>query len=142
MVQTVYHPFARESRKKSCENKQKTAPDFTTEIGGFSGYSSSYPCFFYLENAFFIFLAPGSIIADLRRFQLKLQFIGDEGDEFRVGGLALGIADGVSEEPLEGVEIFIALLVGLMPYDLLGYGYNTIESTKTQLFCICVILYI
>ena len=82
---------------------------------------------------------------ELRRvftLELQLQLVGDQGDEFGIGGLALGVGYGVAEEALEGVEIFIALLVGLMPYDLLGYGYSTIESTKTQLFCICVILYI
>lgn len=83
-----------------------------------------------------------SILGRVRALELELQAVCDEGDELRVGGLALGVGYGVAEDPLEGVEIFIALLVGLMPYDLLGYGYSTIESTKTQLFCICVILYI
>ena len=71
-----------------------------------------------------------------------METVCDEGDEFRVRRLALGVGYGVAKEPLEGIQIFIALLVGLMPCDLLGYGHNTIESTKTQLFCICVILYI
>ena len=83
-----------------------------------------------------------SVLGRVFSLELELEAVGDEGDELRVGGLALGVGYGVAEDPLEGVEIFIALLVGLMPYDLLGYGYSTIESTKTQLFCICVILYI
>ena len=91
------------------------------------------------QNILSVFLSEAR---DLVGLQLELQFVSDEGDEFTVGGLALGVGNGVAEEALEGVQIFIALLVGLMPYDLLGYGYSTIESTKTQLFCICVILYI
>ena len=83
-----------------------------------------------------------SVLGRVFSLELELEAVGDEGDELRVGGLALGVGYGVAEDPLEGIEIFIALLVGLMPYDLLGYGYSTIESTKTQLFCICVILYI
>ena len=83
-----------------------------------------------------------SVLGRIRALELELEAVCDEGDEFGIGGLALGVGYGVAEDPLEGVEIFIALLVGLMPYDLLGYGYSTIESTKTQLFCICVILYI
>ena len=83
-----------------------------------------------------------SVLCRVFSLELELEAVGDEGDEFTVGGLALGVGYGVAEEPLEGIEIFIALLVGLMPCDLLGYGHNTIESTKTQLFCICVILYI
>ena len=83
-----------------------------------------------------------SVLGRVFSLELELEAVGDEGDELRVGGLALGVGYGVAEDPLEGVQIFIALLVGLMPYDLLGYGYSTIESTKTQLFCICVILYI
>ena len=83
-----------------------------------------------------------SILRCVCALELELEAVCDEGDELTVGGLALGIADGIAEKSLQGIQIFIALLVGLMPYDLLGYGYNTIESTKTQLFCICVILYI
>ena len=83
-----------------------------------------------------------SVLGRVFSLELEMEAVCDEGDELRVGGLALGVGNGVAEDPLEGIEIFIALLVGLMPYDLLGYGYSTIESTKTQLFCICVILYI
>ena len=82
------------------------------------------------------------ILGRVGTLELQLEPVGDEGDEFGICRLALGVGYGVAEEALEGVQIFIALLVGLMPYDLLGYGYSTIESTKTQLFCICVILYI
>ena len=91
------------------------------------------------QNILSVFLSEAR---DLVGLQLELQFVSDEGDELTVGGIALGVGNGVAEDALEGVQIFIALLVGLMPYDLLGYGYSTIESTKTQLFCICVNLYI
>ena len=38
-------------------------------------------------------------------FELELQFISDQGDELRVGGLALGVADGIAKESLQGVQI-------------------------------------
>ena len=38
-------------------------------------------------------------------FQLELEFIGDEGDKLGIGGLALGVGNGVAEEPLEGIQI-------------------------------------
>ena len=41
----------------------------------------------------------------LGALELKLQFISNEGNELRIGGLSLGIADGVAEEPLQGVQI-------------------------------------
>ena len=41
----------------------------------------------------------------LGALELKLQFVRDEGDELRIGGLALGIGHGVAEEPLERIQI-------------------------------------
>ena len=41
----------------------------------------------------------------LGALELKLELVRNEGDEFRIGGLALGIADGVAEESLQGVQI-------------------------------------
>ena len=46
-----------------------------------------------------------SEIADLGALELKLQFVRNQGDELRIGGLALGVADGVAEKPLQGVQI-------------------------------------
>ena len=48
------------------------------------------------------------LCSKLRRLgalELKLQFISNQGDELRVGGLSLGVADGVAEESLQGVQI-------------------------------------
>ena len=39
------------------------------------------------------------------RLELKLQFVRNQGVELRIGGFSLGVADGVAEEPLEGVEV-------------------------------------
>ena len=36
---------------------------------------------------------------------MKLQFISNKGDEFGIRGFALGIADGIAKDPLEGIEI-------------------------------------
>ena len=36
---------------------------------------------------------------------MKLKLVSDKGDEFRIGGLTLGIADGIPEESLECVQI-------------------------------------
>ena len=40
------------------------------------------------------------ILRRLGGFQLQLQLVGNEGDELRVGGLALGVADCVTEKSL------------------------------------------
>jgi hypothetical protein len=50
-------------------------------------------------------IASQSEIGNLRRLQLKLQFIGDKGDEFGIRGFSLGIADGVAEKSLQSVQI-------------------------------------
>lgn len=34
-----------------------------------------------------------------------MQFVSDQGDELGIGGLALGVADGVAEEALQGIQI-------------------------------------
>ena len=46
-----------------------------------------------------------SILGRLGGFQLELQAVGNQGDELTVGGLSLGIADGVAEEALQGVQV-------------------------------------
>ena len=46
-----------------------------------------------------------SEIPNLGGLQLKLELVCDEGDKFRIGGLSLGIAHGIAEEPLEGIEV-------------------------------------
>ena len=37
-------------------------------------------------------------------FELQLELVGYEGNEFGIGGLALGVADGVAEKTLQGVQ--------------------------------------
>ena len=44
-----------------------------------------------------------SILGRVRALELELQAVCDEGDELRVGGLSLGVGNGVAEDPLEGV---------------------------------------
>ena len=34
-----------------------------------------------------------------------MQLVRNQGDEFRIGGFSLGIADGVAEEALQGIQI-------------------------------------
>ena len=50
-------------------------------------------------------VAVQSEIGNLRRLQLKLQFVSDQSDEFGIGGFSLGIADGIAEESLQSVQI-------------------------------------
>ena len=44
-------------------------------------------------------------IGNLGRLQLKLQFVGNKGDELRISGFSLGIADGIPEKSLQGIQI-------------------------------------
>ena len=50
-------------------------------------------------------VAAQSEIGNLRRLQLKLQFVSDQGDKFRIRGFSLGIADRIAEKSLECVQI-------------------------------------
>ena len=50
-------------------------------------------------------VAAQSEIGNLRRLQLKLQFVSDKGDEFRIGRLTLCIADGIAEKSLQSVQV-------------------------------------
>ena len=49
-----------------------------------------------------------SVLGRIRALELELEPVGDEGDEFGIRGLALGVGNGVAEKALEGVQIFIA----------------------------------
>ena len=46
-----------------------------------------------------------SKISNLRRLQLKLQFVSDKGNKFGIGGFSLGIADGIAEKSLQRIQI-------------------------------------
>ena len=50
-------------------------------------------------------VAAQSEIAYLGALELKLELVRNQGDELRIGGLALGVADGVAEEALQGIQI-------------------------------------
>ena len=50
-------------------------------------------------------VAAQSEIRHLRCLQLKLELVCDEGDEFRIRGFSLGVADGIAEESLQGVQV-------------------------------------
>ena len=50
-------------------------------------------------------VAPQSEIGNLGRLQLKLQFVCDKGDEFRIRGFSLGVADGIAEKSLQRIQI-------------------------------------
>ena len=47
-------------------------------------------------------------LSELRRLgalELKLQLVRNQGDELRIGGLSLGVADGIAKESLQGAQI-------------------------------------
>ena len=50
-------------------------------------------------------VAPQSELGRLGTLELKLELVRNQGDELRIGGLSLGVADGVAEESLQGVQI-------------------------------------
>ena len=50
-------------------------------------------------------VAAQSEIGNLRGLQLKLQFVSNQGDELRIGGLSLGITDRIPKEPLQRIQI-------------------------------------
>ena len=47
-----------------------------------------------------LFLSMVSKIPHFGALELKLELVRNQGDELRIGGLALGVADGVAEEAL------------------------------------------
>ena len=67
-------------------------------------------------------VAPQSELGHVLSFELKLELVRDQGDEFRIGGLALGVAYCVAEEPLQSVQI------APIPGDLDGVANGTLHS--------------
>ena len=41
----------------------------------------------------------------IRTLELELELVRNEGNELRIGGFSFGVADGVAEESLQGVQI-------------------------------------
>ena len=50
-------------------------------------------------------VAPQSEIGNFGRLQLKLQFVSDKRNKLTIRGFSLGIADGIAEKSLQGVQI-------------------------------------
>ena len=50
-------------------------------------------------------LATQSELRRLGGFKLQLQFIRNQGDELRIGGLSFGVGYCVAEEPLQGIQV-------------------------------------
>ena len=50
-------------------------------------------------------VAPQSELGHVLSLELKLQFVRNQGDEFRIGGFSFGVADGVAKEALQGIQI-------------------------------------
>ena len=46
-----------------------------------------------------------SVLRRFRALELQLEFVRNEGDELRIGGLALGVAHRVAKEALQGIQI-------------------------------------
>ena len=50
-------------------------------------------------------VAPQSEIGNLRRLQLQLELVSNQGNEFGIRGFSLGIADCIAEKSLQSVQI-------------------------------------
>ena len=74
-------------------------------------------------------VAPQSEIGNLRRLQLKLQFVSDQGDKFGIRGFSLGIADGIAEKSLQSVQI------PSVPGDFDGMSDGTLHAAGGGLEC-------
>ena len=78
-------------------------------------------------------------IGNLGRLQLKLQFVSDKGDKLRIRGFSLGIADGIAEKSLQGVQIpsvpchFDGVADG--PLYAAGSGLECFGDLWVQYFC-------
>ena len=73
-------------------------------------------------------------LSELRRlggFELQLELVRNQGDELRVGGLSLGVADGIAEETLEGIQ------VPSVPCNLNGVAECSLYSAGSGLEDLC-----
>ena len=76
-------------------------------------------------------VAAQSEIGNLGRLQLKLQFVSDKRNKFRIGRLSFCIADGIAEEALKGIQITT------IPGDFDGMPNSTLHSAWGSLECFC-----
>ena len=72
---------------------------------------------------------PQSVLRRVRALELELQLVCDQGDELRIGGLALGVGHGVAEEALQGVQI------PPIPCHLDGMADGALDSRRRGLEC-------
>ena len=98
-------------------------------------------CFFFVRFD----VAAQSEIGNLRRFQLKLQFVSDKGNEFGIRGFSLGIADSIAENLCKvsrsprsqatsmAWRIARSTLEGVVWNVLATWGYNTLVMAFTGL---------
>ena len=70
-------------------------------------------------------------IGNLTGLQLKLKLVSDQGDEFGIRGFSLGIADSVSKEPLECIQ------VTSVPGDFNGMSESSLHPGRGSLECFC-----
>ena len=69
------------------------------------------------------------ILCGVFALELELQSVCDEGDEFGIGGLALGVTDGVAEKSLERIQI------PPIPGNLDGVPDGTLDAAGGGLEC-------
>ena len=63
--------------------------------------------------------------------QLQLEFIGNQGDEFRIGRFAFRIADSIAKKSLQSIQITS------VPCDLDGVADGTFHTAGGGLECFC-----
>ena len=63
--------------------------------------------------------------------QLQLELVCNQGDEFRVRGFSLGIADGIAEKSLQSIQ------VASVPGDFDGMADGTLHPAGGGLECLC-----
>ena len=68
-------------------------------------------------------------IGNLAGLQLKLQFVCDKGDKLRIRGFSLGIADGITEEALQSIQI------AAVPGHFDGVADGTLDAAGGGLEC-------
>ena len=70
-------------------------------------------------------------ICHLRRLQLKLQFVSNQGNKFGIRGFSLGVADGIAEKSLQGIQI------ATIPRNLNSVADGPFHPARCRLKCLC-----
>ena len=71
-----------------------------------------------------------SVIAHLSRLELKLELVRNQGDEFGISRLAFRVADSISKESLQSIQ------VASVPGDFDGVADSTLHSGRGGLECL------